>query len=139
MLKSVAAFDPSSFDDSFLASPGEIFALLAQLACQGSSRPPVPRVLLEEFLSHQPSGIPHTPMVEPRKSILQKTAAVTKRELRVPLRSRDELPSGRPVKNCQCGHCRRCLDNARWDRIFSEKFACPEYYPLTVRHDSSLA
>jgi len=29
---------------------------------------------------------------------------------------------------CTCGHCRACLDNARWERIFAEKFADPNYY-----------
>jgi hypothetical protein len=29
---------------------------------------------------------------------------------------------------CKCGHCRQCLDNARWERIFAEKFADPGYY-----------
>ena len=35
-------------------------------------------------------------------------------------------------RKCACGHCRQCLDNARWERIFAEKFADPEYY--TRRH-----
>jgi hypothetical protein len=29
---------------------------------------------------------------------------------------------------CRCGHCQWCLDNARWERIFAEKFADPNYY-----------
>jgi hypothetical protein len=29
---------------------------------------------------------------------------------------------------CACGTCVRCLDNARWERIFAEKFADPNYY-----------
>jgi hypothetical protein len=29
---------------------------------------------------------------------------------------------------CRCGRCQQCLDNARWDRIFTEKFADPNYY-----------
>ena len=33
---------------------------------------------------------------------------------------------------CRCGHCRQCLDDARWNRIFAEKFADPDYY--TRRH-----
>jgi hypothetical protein len=31
-------------------------------------------------------------------------------------------------RRCQCGHCRECADNARWERIFAEKFADPDYY-----------
>lgn len=41
---------------------------------------------------------------------------------------------------CQCGECKSCLDNARWDRIFNEKFADPTYYgPITIKHSSCLA
>jgi hypothetical protein len=31
-------------------------------------------------------------------------------------------------RRCRCGQCRRCLDNVRWERIFAEKFADPDYY-----------
>ena len=29
---------------------------------------------------------------------------------------------------CRCGRCRQCVDDARWERIFAEKFADPDYY-----------
>lgn len=29
---------------------------------------------------------------------------------------------------CRCGQCSVCRDNVRWDRIYKEKFADPEYY-----------
>jgi len=29
---------------------------------------------------------------------------------------------------CHCGACRTCMDNARWEKIFQEKFADPAYY-----------
>ncbi len=29
---------------------------------------------------------------------------------------------------CRCGRCQQCLENARWERIFTEKFADPNYY-----------
>jgi hypothetical protein len=32
------------------------------------------------------------------------------------------------VKRCRCGVCCRCQENARWERIFNERFADPEYY-----------
>jgi hypothetical protein len=38
---------------------------------------------------------------------------------------------------CRCGHCRECLDNARWERIFVEKFADPTYYARTVIRTAS--
>jgi hypothetical protein len=31
-------------------------------------------------------------------------------------------------RRCHCGQCRGCLDNARWERIYNEKFADPNYY-----------
>lgn len=43
-------------------------------------------------------------------------------------------------RRCQCGRCRECLDNARWERIFAEKFADPNYYTrITVRDQSPLS
>jgi hypothetical protein len=39
--------------------------------------------------------------------------------------------------HCKCGHCRQCLDNARWERIFAEKFADPDYYTRSVMHIAS--
>ena len=41
------------------------------------------------------------------------------------------LPEIRPAarrRRCQCGQCPACLDNVRWQRIFDEKFADPDYY-----------
>ena len=43
-------------------------------------------------------------------------------------------------RNCHCGHCRECQDNARWERIFAEKFADPTYYGrLVTRAESPLS
>jgi len=43
-------------------------------------------------------------------------------------------------RNCKCGTCQSCLDNARWDRVFREKFEDPHYYkPRSVRQGSSLS
>jgi hypothetical protein len=49
----------------------------------------------------------------------------------------------RPSRAPKCARgctCRTCSDNERWDRIFREKFADPNYYsdPIT-RNGSSLA
>ena len=49
-------------------------------------------------------------------------------------------PRSRSAGRCDCGKCKACEDNARWERIFNEKFADPDYY--TTRHltlGSSLA
>jgi hypothetical protein len=45
------------------------------------------------------------------------------------------------VSGCTPGcTCRTCSDNARWERIFQEKFADPSYYSNpTTRNGSSLA
>ena len=54
---------------------------------------------------------------------------------------RGASPSKRPVprRRCTCGRCRECVENARWERIFEEKFADPTYYTRTVlRTDSCL-
>jgi hypothetical protein len=32
------------------------------------------------------------------------------------------------VRLCKCGACWTCGDNARWERIFAEKFEDPDYY-----------
>jgi hypothetical protein len=41
------------------------------------------------------------------------------------------------VRGCTC---RRCSENARWERIFQEKFADPSYYSYpTTRNGSSLS
>jgi hypothetical protein len=31
-------------------------------------------------------------------------------------------------RRCKCGTCALCRDNARWERIFQEKFADSTYY-----------
>jgi hypothetical protein len=41
------------------------------------------------------------------------------------------------VKRCRCGQCPRCRDEARWDRIFNERFADPDYYKERPMHFGS--
>lgn len=43
---------------------------------------------------------------------------------------------GRRIR-CKCGQCQQCLDNERWERIFAEKFADPDYYTRAVTHIAS--
>jgi hypothetical protein len=38
---------------------------------------------------------------------------------------------------CQCGVCQTCQDSARWERIFQEKFADPDYYERRPPHQGS--
>ncbi len=72
--------------------------------------------------------------VEPVIALLNKGTA------RRPARDREESPAAkRRNRRCQCGQCRRCLEVARWERIFAEKFEDPTYYTrLTVRTASPL-
>jgi hypothetical protein len=49
------------------------------------------------------------------------------------------LPPLAPYKRCQCGSCRECRDNQKWDRVWS-KFQVPEdrwetkgYFQSTLR------
>ena len=49
------------------------------------------------------------------------------------LRAAAELNAARrrrpgPSRRCACGSCYTCRENARWERIFQEKFADPSYY-----------
>jgi hypothetical protein len=40
---------------------------------------------------------------------------------------------------CKCRVCPVCVENARWERIFQEKFADPHYYSgLQMRRGSPL-
>src|SRR5689334_17683785 len=53
--------------------------------------------------------------------------------LRGPMRTRVPGPlprqrSGRAPARCRCGSCARCVDDAKWERVFNEKFADPDYY-----------
>ena len=71
--------------------------------------------------------------------------ALIRRDRRMPARppqrmaTLDTRPAPR-VRRCGCGVCRLCLDNARWERIFAEKFADPNYYAeRQTRGGSSLS
>ena len=64
---------------------------------------------------------------------------------RQPRRKRSMPPSaaglsgapGPKVKRCRCGVCTRCLEEARWERIFNERFADPDYYKARPTHFGS--
>ena len=64
--------------------------------------------------------------------------------LRSARRRRPVLPEGAigaarcpRVKRCRCGACPRCLEEARWERIFNERFADPDYYKSRPAHFGS--
>jgi len=41
------------------------------------------------------------------------------------------------VKRCHCGTCPRCREEQRWERIFNERFADPDYYKNRPTHFGS--
>jgi hypothetical protein len=50
------------------------------------------------------------------------------------------FPARRNPHRCNCGTCKICEDNARWERVFNEKFADPDYYAARpIRQGSSLS
>ena len=50
-----------------------------------------------------------------------------KEESKVNMENRSK--KGAPPKpGCRCRQCAACMDEARWERIFREKFADPLYY-----------
>jgi hypothetical protein len=52
----------------------------------------------------------------------------------------EEQPVVYQCRSHRCGKCRYCVDNARWERIFAEKFEDPSYYEeRLVRYSSPLA
>jgi hypothetical protein len=59
---------------------------------------------------------------------------------RIPVKVQAHVAHMRRRGRCQCGQCPVCVDNARWERIFNDKFNDPSYYGgLNVRHSSTLA
>jgi len=57
----------------------------------------------------------------PKARVLAIGASVTPK----PIRKNGLSGSGKP---CGCGKCFRCLDDAKWERIFREKFVDANYY-----------
>jgi hypothetical protein len=66
------------------------------------------------------------------ESYLRSLNSSRQRQPKVRLRGGMPTSSRRAVSRkqnrCACGVCPSCLENARWERIFSEKFADPNYY-----------
>jgi hypothetical protein len=62
--------------------------------------------------------------------------AAERRRARAP---RDAVARGptREWRRCDCGQCTRCLEDARWERIFQERFADPAYYAGVIVHRRS--
>jgi hypothetical protein len=67
--------------------------------------------------------------VDPRVPFRGKWARVREAGETPPAAVAAPEPSGPAERvTCRCGTCRRCVDNARWERIYREKFEDPDYY-----------
>lgn len=54
----------------------------------------------------------------------------------------DMAPLPKPRRrSCKCGICNQCVEDARWERIFAEKFEDKDYYrrPVSPSFGSTLA
>lgn len=73
------------------------------------------------------------------KQLMAKSPRPRMRRATPPDESPPPQTKRRLARRCRCGQCTTCLDNARWELIFQEKFADPHYYaPRPVRHTSAL-
>ena len=86
------------------------------------------------------TGIQEKPVESPAPPVLRPIAAPAVRRAE-PEPPRRIVKARRGPARCQCGQCRTCLENARWERIFQEKFASPDYYrhEIRIRHSSPLS
>lgn len=138
----------------FLASTDDIVNVLARLAGSSnvhSSRHRLDQGLAKAALSSLLQNLsstaqPPLPDVAPgadrRHPPGQIEASNTSRTSGPSIPAEAKYGSSRPQphQRCECGQCKCCLGNARWDRIFKEKFDFPSYYGgLVVRHNSTLA
>jgi len=129
MLKRLTMNDNALLADNFLASSADLVGILAQFAEPNNRRSRIRTQiqLAQEFPQlHSPASRPT--LTEPVRQVTQVVSA------------ENHGVRARSPRRCACGACERCLDNARWDRIFNEKFADPTYYAgLRVRQNSTLA
>lgn len=135
----------SGSSEYLLASPSEILSVLARFA--DSSR--------RHSAQHRHD---YRFMREAMSTLLPMMADAGQAALRTPIASSASIPAsarhsapgksttasgisiGQQRQYCQCGGCKWCLDNARWERVFEEKFADPTYYgSIRIRHNSTLA
>jgi hypothetical protein len=72
---------------------------------------------------------------EPRKTVAPAPPRVD------PVVQTHAAKSRRASGRCRCGQCRSCQENARWERIFQEKFANSDYYhhDIRIRYASPLS
>lgn len=151
----LATHQSGSVPEDFLASTADLVSVLARLAGSGNSHSSQHRRdqrfaqaalsnLLRSTSRCQPPHMARTVPVAaqtPAPRLMASGKATGSPERRTPVGAKDgrsSSPQGR--QHCECGQCKRCLDNLRWSRIYDEKFADPTYYGgIVVRHNSTLA
>ena len=136
---------PAFDTEGFLASPAELVGLLAHFADSNRRHSTQRRrdgELAQEALANL---LPAMTLVEQAMPL-----AIAEPAASVPAIDRPRAPGASPAvagisrvqrrQYCECGKCKWCLDNARWERVFEEKFADPTYYgSIKIRHNSTLA
>jgi hypothetical protein len=136
--------------EDFLASPADLVGVLAHLAGPLGRRRDhrlVEAALFKLLGNIHTTGQPppaapvvplRAPAPAPQRTGAHNAARTSGR--RFPAEARDGLSQPHRRQYCNCGQCKWCLDNIRWDRIFNEKFADPSYYGhIAVKHNSTLA
>ena len=134
-------------DETFLASAADLVSVLSRLADPRDRRSARKREEIrwatDAFTQLFPQSLDERAHAETVRAI--RPAEPVKAERQRPVVTAIELQdhahrSHHRTAHCRCGVCRWCLDNARWERIFSEKFADPTYYEgLRYRRASPLA
>jgi len=139
--------------ENFLASTAELVAVLAHLAGSSnvhSSRRRRDQRLVDGAISKLVGNI-QTAQRPTAGRVAQVKASVPARLIaaapaarisgrRIGVEANNGPYSPQQRQRCNCGQCPACLGNARWDRIYAEKFADPAYYAgIVIRHNSALA
>jgi hypothetical protein len=136
---------PAFDTEGFLASPAELVGLLAHFADSNrrhSTQRRRDRELAREALA---TLLPAMALVEQAMPL-----AIAEPAASVAAIDRPRAPGASPAvagiprvqrrQYCQCGKCKWCLDNARSEKVFEQKFADPTYYAsIKIRHNSALA
>ncbi len=142
--------EPAASSDELLASSSDLTAALLRFAGtrdlrsshhrsdERTARAALYNLVLTLNSEHHP---PAPPVAQKSGSLAGEAEGGTQGAVKARARGRSRKGSLVWQRQfCGCGRCRWCVDNARWDRIFNEKFADPAYYQkLTVRQDSSLS
>jgi hypothetical protein len=135
-------------DEGFLASTADLAGLLAQMPGQGGRRSSRMRTEGIELVEAMFRASGNAATDEPPATITAPRplgGAPTVGRI-APTAAMEKILNSAPVsrikrhENCKCGNCKWCLENARWERIYAEKFADPSYYAgVSIRHNSTLA